>query len=261
VHVGEDISAHYLQRSFDAILIACGAEMPRDLPVDGRDLEGIHSAMDYLSSSGRFAAGKTGREQLISAEGKTVLVIGGGDTGADCVGTANRQGAKKIHQFEILPKPAVWEEPWNPEWPYWPKILRTSSSHEEGCVREWSVLTKRFEGTGGRLKKVHCARVDWKETDGSMRMQETPGSAFTLAVDLVLLAMGFTGIVQGKLVRDLGLALTPAGTISIGQNCMTSLPGVFAAGDAVFGPSLVVRCIAQGREAAAGIHSYLDKHR
>lgn len=257
VTVGEDISAHYLQRSFDAILLACGAEAPRDLQVPGRDLGGIHFAMDYLGLSNQHAAGHISSDALITARGKTVLIIGGGDTGADCVGTANRQAAKQVHQFEILPRPAVWEEPWNPEWPDWPRILRTSSSHEEGCVREWGIVTRGFEGSGGQVTKARCAKVAWEEKDGRLQMREIPGSEFTLAADLVLLALGFTGVAAGRLVKDLRLELTSAQTINVDEKFMTSVPGVFAAGDAVLGPSLVVRCIAQGREAAQAVNDYL----
>ncbi|MEI6127628.1 MAG: glutamate synthase subunit beta, partial [Pseudomonadota bacterium] len=254
VIVGEDISAHYLQRTFDAILIACGAETPRDIQAPGRDLGGIHFAMDFLGLSNQYVAGHISSEARISAQGKTVLVIGGGDTGADCVGTANRQAAKQVHQFEILPKPLVWDEPWNPEWPAWPRILRTSSSHEEGCVREWGIMTKGFEGKGGKVTKVQCAKVAWEEKDGRFQMKEIPGSDFTLAADLVLLAMGFTGVAGGRLVKDLSLELTSAQTIKVDEKYMTSVPGIFSAGDAVLGPSLVVRCIAQARQAAQAIH-------
>ena len=237
-----------------------GLKPRRDLLVPGRELAGIHFAMDYLCLSSPRADGCPS-DAGISASGKTVLVIGGGDTGADCVGTANRQGAKKIYQFEILPKPPVWEEPWNPEWPDWPRIIRTSSSHEEGCIREWGIITKSFEGRNGRVTKVNCARVEWTEKDCGQQMTEVAGSEFTLAADLVLLAVGFTGIAQGRLIRDLALDLAPASTIRVDQSCMTSLGGVFAAGDAVLGPSLVVRCIAQGREAAQGIHDYFIRKR
>ncbi len=149
VHVGEDISAAYLRRSFDAILITCGAEVPRDLSVPGRELAGIHCAMDFLAYSNQTVEGEAPAGNGITACGKSVLVIGGGDTGSDCVGTANRQGARDVHQFELLPMPREWSEQWNPEWPYWPRIVRKSSSHEEGCQLQWSVLTKRFEGNGG----------------------------------------------------------------------------------------------------------------
>jgi len=257
VEAGKDVSAHYLRRSFDAMLIACGAEVTRDLSVPGRDLEGIYFAMDYLSRASRHIAGEGSAEMIISAQGKKVLVIGGGDTGADCVGIANRQGAANVYQLEIMPKPLMWHEPWNPEWPYWPRILRTSSSHEEGCQRDWSASTQRFEGRNGTVISAHCARVAWQNDDGRQVPVVIPGSEFSLDVDLVLLALGFTGVVQGALVKDLAVRLTAAHTIAVDEDYMTSVSGVFAAGDAVMGPSLVVRSIFQGREAARGINQYL----
>lgn len=258
VDAGKDVSGHYLRRTFDAILVACGAEGPRDLDVPGRELEGICLAMEYLSRANRHSAGECTAEMIISARGKNVLVIGGGDTGADCVGTANRQGAANVYQLEIMPKPLIWNETWNPEWPHWPRILRTSSSHEEGGQRDWSVTTQRFEGKNGKVISARCARVAWKNDDGRQVPVVIPGSEFSLDVDLVLLALGFTGIAQGLLVRDLNVHMTAANTIVINEAYMTSVPGVFAAGDAVMGPSLVVRSIFQGREAARGIHQYLS---
>ncbi|MCX8044105.1 MAG: glutamate synthase subunit beta [Desulfobacterota bacterium] len=255
VTVGDDISASFLRRSFDALLITCGAEMPRDLTVPGRDLAGICYAMDFLSASNRAIQGEPhAGDGDLNAAGKSVLVIGGGDTGADCVGTAIRQGAQRVIQIEIMPKPQEWHNPWNPDWPYWPRILRSSSSHEEGCLREWSVLTKGFEGNGGRVARVHAARVAWDEPEGRS-YREIPGSDFTIDADFVILALGFTGIMQGRLINDLGLRLTAHATIAVDSNFQTSTPGVFAAGDAVLGPSLVVRAIHQGREAARHIHS------
>jgi len=257
VEAGKDVSAHYLQRSFDAMLIACGAEAPRDLIVPGRDLRGIFYAMDYLTGASKHVAGESPVEVASSAAGKNVLVIGGGDTGADCVGTANRQGAANVYQLEIMPKPPVWHEPWNPEWPCWPRILRTSSSHEEGCQRDWSVATQRFAGREGVVATAHCARVTWQNDQGRPVPVVLPGSEFSLDVDLVLLALGFTGIVPGTLISDLAVRLTDAHTIAVDENYMTSVSGVFAAGDAVMGPSLVVRSIFQGREAARGVQRYL----
>ena len=260
VKAGEDISAHYLRKSFDAILLACGAEVPRDLPVPGRDLNGIYFAMQYLSNSNNYVAADTPVDKIITARGKNVLVIGGGDTGADCVGTANRQGAKSVYQFEILPQPPDWKQPWNPDWPNWPNILRTSTSHEEGCKRQWSVLTKSFEGQdNNRISKVNCVQVVWKEKNGTPDMAEVPGSDFSLDVDLVILALGFTGVEPGRLIKDLNVSLTDRNSIVIDESYMTSGPGVFAAGDSAMGPSLVVRAIFQGREAARGIHNFIVK--
>lgn len=260
VKAGEDISAHYLRKSFDAILLACGAEVPRDLPVPGRDLNGIYFAMQYLSNSNNYVAADTPVDNIITARGKNVLVIGGGDTGADCVGTANRQGAKNVYQFEILPQPPDWKQPWNPDWPNWPNILRTSTSHEEGCKRQWSVLTKSFEGQdSNRISKVNCVKVVWKEKNGTPDMAEVPGSGFSLDVDLVILALGFTGVEPGRLIKDLNVSLTDRNSIVIDESYMTSGPGVFAAGDSAIGPSLVVRAIFQGREAAKCIHKFIVK--
>lgn len=254
VNVGEDISAAYLRRSFDAILITCGTEVPRDLTVPGRELAEIYFAMDFLGNSNRTQEGEAPDGSGISAKGKSVLVIGGGDTGSDCVGTANRQGAREVHQFELLPIPREWSEPWNPEWPYWPRIVRKSSSHEEGCQLQWSVVTKRFEGKGGSVAKVSAAQVVWKDVNGRQVFEEVPGSDFSLDADLVILAMGFTGIVHGKLIYELGVQLSASGTIAVDDKYMSSVPGVFAAGDAVTGPSLVVRAIWQGRQAALRLH-------
>lgn len=257
VHAGEDISASFLVRTFDAVLITCGAQSPRDLRVPGRDLSGIHQAMDFLIASNRTVQGEITDPGDLHAAGKSVLVIGGGDTGADCVGTAVRQGACQVTQIEIMPKPPRWEEPWNPDWPYWPKILRTSSSHEEGCTRLWSIATKAFDGHNGRVIRARAVRVDWSASD-SRSYREIPGTEFTIDADLVILAMGFTGIEQGRLITDLGLQVTSAGTIVVDDTYRTSHEQrVFAAGDAVLGPSLVVRAINQGREAAQAIHASL----
>ncbi|HMA66009.1 MAG TPA: glutamate synthase subunit beta, partial [Chitinispirillaceae bacterium] len=205
VIIGEDISARYLKRTFDVILLTMGAGEPRDLSVPGRGLDGIHYAMDYLTQSNRLVSGELSKEQqTINAKNKTVLVIGGGDTGSDCVGTANRQGAKKVYQYEIMPKPQVWTDSTNPNWPYWPNILRTSSSHDEGCERDWSITTRNFSSTTTQVQEGHFARVEWKkDANGQMKMVEIPGSEFSLKVDLVLLAMGFVHVQHSKLLEDL----------------------------------------------------------
>ena len=246
VEVGEDVSARYLRRTFDAVLLALGAGEPRDLAVPGRELDGIHFALDYLTRSNRFVAGQTDREGLIDAKGKRVVVIGGGDTGSDCVGTAIRQGAARVAQFEILPKPRAWTEAWNPSWPFWPSILRTSSSHEEGCEREWGVETVRFEGRGGRVERGVFRRV-------SPDMAAVPGSEFTADVDLVLLAMGFLHVRHGRLLEELGVDYDARGSIRTDDQGHTSVRGVWSAGDAATGASLVVRAIFQGRQAARSI--------
>ena len=254
--IGLDISVRYLRKSFDAILIATGAGQPRDLPVEGRQLQGIHFAMEYLTQSNQFVDGLRRKEDCIWAEGKNVLVIGGGDTGSDCVGTAIRQGAKKVYQFEILPKPPEWKKSWNPNWPMWPNILRTSSSHREGCQREWSVLTKRFEGKDGKVVKGHFCRLEW--SGNPPQMKEIPGSAFELEVDLVLLAMGFLHVQHGPLIKDLELELDERGNVKTTGDYQTSAKGVFVAGDANTGASLIVRAIFHGRQAAEAINAYLE---
>ncbi len=261
VVIGEDLSAHYLKKSFDAILLATGAGEPRNLDIPGRGYEGIYFAMDYLKKSNKYIAGELKENEIINARDKIVLVIGGGDTGSDCVGTANRQGAKQVYQFEILPKPRIWKEDWNPQWPEWPAILRTSTSHEEGCNREWGILTRKFTGRDISLKKVHCAKVDWimGEATKKMRMVEVPGSDFALDVDLVFLAMGFLHTEHNRLLKHLGVAFDGKGNININNSYATNVPGVFAAGDASLGSSLVVRAIYQGREAAKEINRYLMK--
>ncbi len=254
VHVGEDISAGFLRRSFDAVLLTCGAEIPRDLTVPGRDLAGICTAMEFLNISNQLLSGEISEETALYARDKTVLVIGGGDTGSDCVGTANRQGAKDVHQFELLPAPPEWNELWNPEWPNWPRIMRKSSSQEEGCRLRWSVMTKSFEGKDGSVARALGSKVSWNDDNGKKSYEEVPGSDFSLDVDLVILALGFSGIVQGKFIHDLGVQVSAAGTIAIDEKYMTSVPGVFAAGDAVTGPTLVVGAIWQGRQAARSLH-------
>jgi glutamate synthase (NADPH/NADH) small chain len=265
VVIGEDLSVRYLRRKYDAVLLALGAGQPRDLPVPGRGYEGIHFAMDFLTLSNRLVSGEVLPDQIphedqITARDKRVLVIGGGDTGADCVGTAIRQGARSVTQIEILPKPRVWAEATNPEWPFWPNVMRTSSSHEEGCQRMWSVSTVQF--TGGWdpwVRKAHCVEVDWKPPREGLRPEpvEIPGSEFELDVELVLLAMGFLHVEQGRLLDDLGVALDDRGNIAVDSDYMTSIPGVFSAGDAHTGASLVVRAIDHGRQAASAVDQYL----
>ncbi|HDQ46356.1 MAG TPA: glutamate synthase subunit beta [bacterium] len=256
VLAGLDISPRFLSRSFDAILITAGATVPRDLDVPGRDLEGIQFAMAFLAQQNRVNAGDDVPDP-ISARGKDV-VVGGGDTGSDCIGTARRQGAKSVTQIEILPEPPRERHPENP-WPEWPNILRRSTSHEEGCDRQWGVLTKGFRGEGGRVRVLECVRVDWSGPDAAGRRsyQEIPGSAFEIKADLVLFATGFVHVEHGPLVQDLGLRLDGRGNIEVDSGFMTSAEGVFAAGDSVTGASLVVRAIWQGRQAAEGIKGFL----
>jgi glutamate synthase (NADPH/NADH) small chain len=215
--------------------------------------------LDYLTRSNRFVAAETGREGLIDAEGKRVLVIGGGDTGSDCVGTANRQGAARVAQYEILPKPGEWTEVWNPSWPFWPAILRTGSSHEEGCERDWGVETVGFEGRGGRVERGVFRRVVW--TGGAAgepaRMSAVAGSEFAAESDLVLLAMGFLHVRHGRLLEELGVDYDARGGIRTDERGLTGVRRVWSAGDASTGASLVVRAIFQGRQAARSIDEAL----
>ena len=260
VEIGEDLSARYLQKSFDVILITTGAGQPRDLNIPGRDLDGIHFAMEFLSKNNLYLDGLIHSDEIISAKNKNVLVIGGGDTGSDCVGTSNRHGAKRVHQFEILPQPQDWKESWNPEWPYWPNILRTSSSHEEGCERDWSILTKSFSGENGKVQSAEFLRIEWNtDSNGKQSFKEIPNSEFNLDVDLVLLATGFVHVEHNKLLKDLDLKFDDRNNISINKNYMTSVDGVFTAGDSQTGASLIVRAIYHGRQAAKAIDEYLKQ--
>ncbi len=255
VHAGVDIPAGQLRAEFDALAICIGSTRPRDLPVPGRELAGIHFAMDFLPQQNRRVAGlAVDPAASISAKGKSVVIIGGGDTGADCLGTSHRQGARCVSQFEILPEPPAARTAEMP-WPNWPMILRSESSHEEGGAREWSVATQRFSGDGrGNVARLHAMRVDFGP---DRRVREVPGTEFELEADLVLLAMGFLGPAQGGLVADLGLALDARQNVATNSQYMTSVPGVFAAGDARRGQSLVVWAIAEGRQAARAIDQYL----
>jgi len=257
VMVGEDISARYLKRTFEAVCLTAGAGQPRDLAVPGRDYENVHFTMTYLEQQNRINAGdRIGRGDRIAARDKIVVVIGGGDTGSDCVGTAIRQGAKEVHQLEILPKPPETRRDGD-LWPLWPQILRTTTSHEEGCCRRWCVLTKKLTGRGVRAEQLHGVEVAWSHGgDGQATMTEVPGSEFTMSVDLVLLAMGYLHVAHDGLVSQFGLELDERGNIVI-RDHHTSEEGVFAAGDATEGASLVVRAMASGRNAAAAIDRWL----
>ncbi len=246
------VPAQGLLAEFDAVVMAGGAENPRDLPVPGRDLDGVHFAMEFLPQQNKVVAGDRVSGQIM-ATGKHVVVIGGGDTGSDCVGTSNRHGAASVTQFELLPQPPEQEN--KPMvWPYWPVKLRTSSSHEEGCQRDWSVATKRFEGKNGKVEKLVAARVEWQ--DGQMR--EVPGSEFSLKADLVLLAMGFLGPVQGGLLEQLGVGKDNRSNVKADtENYQTSVSKVFAAGDMRRGQSLVVWAIREGRQCARAVDEFL----
>jgi NADPH-dependent glutamate synthase beta subunit-like oxidoreductase len=243
---------------FDCVCLTMGAGQPRDLNVSGRGYENIIFAMEYLTSQNKLCSGKPLAESgKVTAKNKVVVVIGGGDTGSDCVGTARRQGAKQIYQLEILPKPPESRPPDTP-WPMWPRIMRSSSSHEEGCHRRWSVMTKKFSGVETRVTQLHCCEVEWVKTNGTWKLKELPGTDFTLDADIVLLAMGFLHVTHNGLVKDLGLKLDQSGNLAV-ENCQTSEPSVFAAGDTINGASLVVRAIDSGRQAAVAIDDWLKK--
>jgi len=258
VDVGTDVPVARLRSDFDAIVLAAGAGHPRDLPVPGRELRGIHFAMEYLTLQNRRCEGDViPDDQFISAQGRHVVIIGGGDTGADCLGTVHRQGAKSVTQLELLAQPPVDRAPDNP-WPQWPNIFRVSPAHEEGGERLYSVSTQRFVGDdAGRVRALQATKVETVRKDGRVHVQPMPGSEFEIQADLVLLAMGFLGPERGALVNDLGLKMTERGNVWRDDRWMTSVPGVFAAGDMQRGQSLIVWAIAEGRSAARGVDRYL----
>ncbi len=255
VAVGLDVRGEQLRHDFDAVVLTVGARTPRDLPITGRELRGVHFAMEYLTQQNHRVAGdEVDSARAVLATGKRVVVIGGGDTGSDCVGTALRQGAASVTQLELMPKPALVRLPTNP-WPEWPLVLRTSSSQEEGAHRDWSVSTRAFRGAGGHVTELVAARV---VLEGG-RPVPVPGQEVTLPCELVLLAMGFVGPERGGLVEQLGLALDPRGNVRTDASGATSVPGVFAGGDAARGQSLVVWAIADGRRLATGVHAWLGR--
>ncbi|MBL28444.1 MAG: glutamate synthase [Rhodospirillaceae bacterium] len=260
VHVGVDLKVDELLASFDAVLLAGGSEKPRDLPVPGRDSDGIHFAMDFLAQNNKRVAGQSIPEsEVISAKDRHVVVIGGGDTGSDCIGTSNRQGAASVTQLEIMPRPPEQENK-GLTWPYWPLKLRTSSSHEEGCDRDWAVATKSFSADNhGRVHTLHAVRLDWQKDDsGRMQMVEAPDGEFDIRADLVLLAMGFVHPVHEGMIESLGIKLDARGNVEADTNrYQTSNPKVFAAGDMRRGQSLVVWAIREGRQAARAVDAHL----
>ncbi|UCE85556.1 MAG: glutamate synthase subunit beta [Deltaproteobacteria bacterium] len=261
VHVGKDLSARDLRKGYDAVVIATGAEDPRDLPVPGRDLDGVHFAMDFLEQQNKRVAGDAvDPSREILASGRHVVVLGGGDTGSDCVGTSHRQGAKTVTSFELLEKPGDSRDPSEP-WPLYPRLLyRVSSSHAEGGERHFAVSTKRFSGSNGRVQKLHAVRVRFGEPDAQGRrpMEEIPGSEFEIPADLVLLAMGFVHPSHEGLIEDLEVRLDPRGNVAADtREFATSEPGIFAAGDCRRGQSLVVWAIWEGRECARAVDRYL----
>jgi len=259
-NIGVNVPVEELRREFDAILLAGGATAPRDLKIPGRDLGGIHFAMEYLTLQNKRCEGDLiPDEEFITAKSKRVVIIGGGDTGADCLGTVHRQGALSVHQFELLPRPPDKRALDNP-WPQWPIILRTSAAHDEGGIREWSISTTRFSGTNGHVQKLHTHRVEMVREGGRINFKPVPGTDLEMEVDLVLLAMGFLGPERNGMLSQLGAKLTDRGNVWRDGNWMTSVPGVFTAGDMQRGQSLIVWAIAEGRSAARGTDLYLMGH-
>jgi glutamate synthase (NADPH) small chain len=262
VNVGVDRSVKDLQKEFDAVVLCGGSQKSRDLPVEGRELDGIHFAMEFLPQQNKRNEGDTIPDEIsLTAKDKNVLIIGGGDTGSDCLGTSLRQGAKKVHQFELLPQPPAERTSNNP-WPLWPKVYRMTSSHAEakGEVTEYCVSTKKFSGTDGKVQKVHAVKIKFGDPDPKTRRPsiiEVPGSEFELDVDLVLLAMGFVHPLHEGMIQELDVKLDARGNVACDENKMTSVKGVFTAGDMTRGQSLVVWAIAEGREAARGVDQYL----
>jgi len=259
IDVGVDVLAEELVAAFDAVCLTGGSTVPRRLGVEGEELDGIHPAMDYLTQQNRLNRDQAVfPDERITAAGKSVLILGGGDTGADCLGTAHRQGAEVVYQYEILSEPPQGR-PGNNPWPLWPLIMRSSPAHEEGGIRDYSILTKSFSGKDRKVTKLHAVRVEWGTPDASGRpsMQEIAGSEFDLDVDLVLLALGFLHPQKEGMIEQLEVELDPRGNVKTDVDKMTSVPGVFAAGDMSRGQSLVVWAIAEGRQAAHGIDKYL----
>jgi len=257
VNVGVDYPAENLLSEFDAVALTGGSTIPRDLKVEGRELQGVHFAMDYLKQQNRRVSGKEIEAQEINAKDKVVLVLGGGDTGSDCIGTAIRQGAKSVYQYEIMPKPPVDRDDTMP-WPSYPRTLKTTTSHEEGCNRDWNVTTRKLTGVDGKVTTLHASRLKWTIDDnGKQQMSEIPGSEFELKVDLVILAMGFLHPQHEGLLSDLGVEFDNRGNVIVDENSMTKVQGVFAAGDMKRGQSLVVWAIYEGRLVTKNIDKYL----
>jgi glutamate synthase (NADPH/NADH) small chain len=257
VEVGKDISGKEIMKKYDAVCLAIGAMHPRDLEVEGRELDGIHFAMEYLTQQNRVNDGTyIAYDNRITAEGRKVLVIGGGDTGSDCVGTATRQGAKSVTQIEILPEPPVKRADDNP-WPYWAKTLKTSTSHEEGCFRRWNLSTVKFLGMQQRVTHAEVQQVAWDRMNGSYQMKELSGTSEKIEADLILLAMGFVHPVHEGLLTELGVELNHRKNVHVNQEMSTNLEKLFATGDAANGASLVVTAIASGRRVAKKMDDFL----
>ena len=261
--VGNEVSAKEIASTFDAVCIAIGSEVPRDLPIEGRNLKGVHFALELLSQQNRILEGIViPPKDIINCKGKKILIIGGGDTGSDCVGTANRHKAANVTQIEIMPQPPVGHNPTTP-WPLYPQVLKTSSSHEEGCIRRWNLASVRFIGEKNTLKGVEVEEVEWlpAKNGGRPEMWKT-GRTEIIEADLVFLAMGFIHPEQEGLIKELSIAVDTRGNIAVdpGTNRIADT-NIFASGDAVSGASLVVRAMASGRKAAAAIDKYLHPHK
>lgn len=259
-NVGKDVSVHEIKSKFDAVCLAGGSTVPRNLDVRGRELNGIYFAMDFLIQQNLINQGKEiPVEERIDTGGKNVVIIGGGDTGADCLGIALRQGAKRVYQLELMPKPPRKRTEKMP-WPTWPMILRANTSHEEGGTREWSVATKYFSGENGKVKRVHCVKLEWTEDSNGRRMEEIEGSEFSIDVDVVLFAMGFLHPEHGDMLESFGVNVDERGNVKTNKKYMTSTHGVFASGDMRTGQSLVCNAISDGRKAAEAIDIYLKNN-
>ena len=258
VYVGRNLAVEDLKRDFDAVVLCIGSTIPRDLPVPGRDLKGVHFAMEFLTQQNKILSGESFADhERVSAEGKRVVILGGGDTGADCLATAHRQGAEIVRQFEIVPEPPT-KRPANNPWPFWPLVLRRSYALEEGSSLDYAVSATGFTGTDGIVDKMQAVQVEWKpDESGRTQMVNVPGSEFTVDADLVLLALGFLHPEKAGLVESLGVELDPRGNVKTDANKMATVPGIFAAGDASRGQSLVVWALAEGREVARCVDLFL----
>lgn len=257
VNVGVNYAADRLLEEYNAVILSGGSTGPRDLPVEGRELEGIYFAVDYLKQQNRMVSGKGEADSRLNAKDKVVVVIGSGDTGSDCIGTAVRQGAKAVYQYEIMPKPPEMRDE-TMMWPEYPRTLKTTSSHEEGCIRDWCISTKKVIGHDGKIKTLNCVKVQWEKNEaGRLIMNEVPDTEFEQKADMVLIAMGFLHPEQEGMLKNLNIELDSRGNIKTDENSMTNIPGIFAAGDMRTGQSLVVKPIADGKTTAKQVDRYL----